>query len=101
MGIVDPAEPGTEVGPQAAMIPLTRTSWLTLSDEATLSSESTEALARRGTLLPALRWFHVVAFALERLNRRLAVFDEASQASHRVGVAPLPDGIAANYSVAW
>ena len=78
MGMVDPAEPGTEVGPHAAMIPLTRTSWLTLFDEATLSSESTEALARRGMLLPALRWFHVVAFALERLNRRLAVFDEAN-----------------------
>ena len=36
-----------------------------------------------------------------RAERRLAAFDEASQASHRVGVAPLPDGIAANYSVAW
>ena len=78
MGIVDPAELGTEVGPHAAMIPLTRTSWLTLLDEATLSAESTETLARRGLLLPALRWFHVVAFALERLNRRLAVFDEAN-----------------------
>ena len=78
MGIVDPAEPGAEAGPHAAMIPLTRTSWLTLFDEATLSSESTEALAREGTLLPALRSFHMVAFALERLNRRLAVFDEAN-----------------------
>ncbi|MDE0395595.1 MAG: ATP-binding cassette domain-containing protein [Gammaproteobacteria bacterium] len=78
MGIVDPAEPGAEVGPHTAMIPLTRTSWLTLFDEATLSSESTEALAREGKLLPALRSFHLVAFALERLNRRLAVFDEAN-----------------------
>ena len=78
MGIVDPAESGAEAGPHAAMIPLTRTSWLTLFDEATLSSQSTEALAREGTLLPALRSFHLVAFALERLNRRLAVFDEAN-----------------------
>lgn len=36
-----------------------------------------------------------------RAERRLEAFDEASQASHRVGVAPLPNGVAANYSVAW
>ena len=36
-----------------------------------------------------------------RAERRLEAFDERSQASHQVGVAPLPDGVAANYSVAW
>ena len=36
-----------------------------------------------------------------RAESRLAAFDEAPQASHRIGVAPLPDGVAANYSVAW
>ena len=36
-----------------------------------------------------------------RAESRLEAFDEAPQASHRVGVAPLPDGVAANYSVAW
>ena len=34
-----------------------------------------------------------------RAKSRLEAF-EATQASHRIGVAPLPDGVAANYSVA-
>ena len=36
-----------------------------------------------------------------RAERRLAAFNEMPQASHRFGVAPLPDGVTANYSVAW
>ena len=75
MDIVDPAE---LAGAGEAMIPLTRTSWLTLFDETTLTGESTEILAERGMLLPALASFHAVAFALERLNRRLAVVDDAN-----------------------
>ena len=75
MDIVDPAE---LAGAGEAMIPLTRTSWLTLFDETTLTGESTETLAERGMLLPALASFHAVAFALERLNRRLAVVDDAN-----------------------
>ena len=78
MDIVDQAELGGTSGPHDAVIPLTRTSWLTLFDEATLSGESTESLARQGMLLPALASFHGVAFALERLNRRLAVVDDAN-----------------------
>ena len=75
MGIVDPAEAG---GPHEAVIPLTRTSWLTLSDEATLTGESTETLAAQGVLLAALASFHAVAFSLERLNRRLVVVDDVN-----------------------
>ncbi|MXZ71265.1 MAG: ATP-binding cassette domain-containing protein [Acidobacteria bacterium] len=78
MDMLDQAELDEASGPRAAVIPLTRTSWLTLFDESTVSAKSTEALAREGALLPALAFFHVVAFALERLNRRLAVVDEAS-----------------------
>ena len=78
MDIVDPAELAEAGGPREAMIPLTRTSWLTLFDETTLTGESTETLAQRGMLLPALASFHAVAFALERLNRRLAVVDDAN-----------------------
>ncbi len=87
MGIVDPAElaeasgshgphgtPGPP-GPHEAVIPLARTSWLTLFDEATLTGQSTETLAEQGRLLPALASFHAVAFTLERLNRRLVVVD--------------------------
>ena len=78
MDIVDPAELAAAGGRDEAVLPLTRTSWLTLFDEAALSGKSTETLARRGTLLPALASFHALAFALERLNRRLAVVDDAN-----------------------
>ena len=50
------------------MIPLTRTAWLTLLDEATLSGKSTETLAEQGKLLPALASFHSVALGMERLT---------------------------------
>lgn len=38
---------------------------------------------------------------VRRAEKRLAAFDEPPGANHRVGVAPLPDGFAANYSLAW
>ena len=78
MDMVDQAELAEAGGPREALIPLTRTSWLTLFDETTVSGKSTEALVRQGMLLPALASFHAVAFALERLNRRLAVVDDAN-----------------------
>ncbi len=78
MDMVDKTELAEASGRQEAVIPLTRTSWLTLFDEATLSGKSTETLAEQGTLLPALSSFHAVALGLERLNRRLAVVDDAN-----------------------
>ena len=78
MDMFDKTEVAEASGRQEAMIPLTRTSWLTLFDEATLSGKSTETLAEQGTLLPALASFHAVALGMERLNRRLAVVDDAN-----------------------
>ena len=78
MDMVDRAELAETGARHEAVMPLTRTSWLTLFDEATVSGESTETLAREGMLLPALASFHATAFALERLNRRLAVVDDAN-----------------------
>ena len=78
MDMVDRAEPAETSARDEAVMPLTRTSWLTLFDEATVSGKSTETLAREGRLLPALASFHATAFALERLNRRLAVVDDAN-----------------------
>ena len=78
MGIIDTAEPAEAGGPHVAVIPLTRTSWLTLFDEATLTGKSTETLAEEGMLMPALASFHAVAFTLERLNRRLVVVDDVN-----------------------
>ena len=78
MDMVDHAELADAGSSNAAVIPLTRTSWLTLIDEATLAGKSTETLAQQGVLLSALASFHAVAFNLERLNRRLAVVDDAN-----------------------
>ncbi len=78
MDVVDETELAEAGGPPEAAVPLTRSSWLTLFDEVTLSGTSTETLARQGTLMPALASFHAVALAMERLNRRLAVVDDAN-----------------------
>ena len=78
MGIVDPAELAESRGRPEAPVPLTRTSWLTLFGEATVSGKSTRTLAEEGALLSALASFHASAFALERHNRRLAVVDVAN-----------------------
>ncbi|MDE0192395.1 MAG: hypothetical protein OXQ90_13655, partial [Gammaproteobacteria bacterium] len=75
MDIVDQAD---LAGSREAVIPLTRTSWLSLFDKATLTGKSTGTVAVEGMLLPALASFHAAAFTLERLNRRLAVVDEAN-----------------------
>ena len=77
MGIVDPAE-RAERGRPGAPIPLTRTSWLTLFGDATVSGRSTRTLAQEGALQSALHAFHAVVFALERHNRRLAAVDVAN-----------------------
>ncbi|MCY3816411.1 MAG: ATP-binding cassette domain-containing protein [Gammaproteobacteria bacterium] len=78
MDLIDCAEIGGAGGTGEAMVALTQTGWLTLSGEATLIAKSSETLAAEGILLPALATFHAVAFALERLNRRLAVVDSAN-----------------------
>ena len=78
MGIVDPLEFAGTSDREEAPMPLTRTSWLSLFDEATLAGESTASLVRQGMLLPALAAFHAVAFSLERHNRRLATVDDAN-----------------------
>ena len=78
MDLIDCAELTGAGGLREAMMPLTHTCWLTLSGEARISASSSETLASEGVLLPALASFHAVAFAVERLNRRLAVVDSAN-----------------------
>ena len=84
MGLIDQAGLAGAGGPQGAAMPLTRTSWLTVLDTATVSGSSTETLVRQGRLLPMLAFFHSVAFALERVNRLLAVVDDANLERARV-----------------
>ena len=75
MSLIDPSE---SQGGDTKMIPLTSVSWLTLMEPVPLLARSSETLAEESLLLPALTHFHSVAFSLERLNRRLAVVDQAN-----------------------
>ena len=69
---------GSGAGEVAGRVPLTSDSWLSLTRPAELSLEPSETLAGEGILLSALAEFHATAFSLERLNRSLAVVDQAN-----------------------
>ena len=60
------------------VVPLTRASWLSVLEDVTIVSRSTETLAEVGALFSALTSFHSATFHIERLNRRLAVVDDAN-----------------------
>ena len=75
MDLVDPVERDPDA---TGWVPLTPASWFTLTGEAKLAARSSEGLAEEDRLLPALADFHAAAFTLGRLNRRLAVVDEAN-----------------------
>lgn len=84
MGLVDPAEDETEPDDAGCALPLTPATWLTLTQDARVSTATSGELAERRRLLPALDAFNRVAFSLERLNRQLAVVDQANLARARV-----------------
>ena len=76
LDLIDPVEHGPDDGP--GTIPLTPASWITMLEAAPSAARASKTLAEEGLLLPALLSFHAVAFALERLNRRLAAVDQAN-----------------------
>ncbi len=79
MGLLDLGQDLSEQDSGHSTIPLTPSLWLTVTDEeVAVSAQSSEALADKGLLLPALASFHAMGFSLERLNRRLAVVDQAN-----------------------
>lgn len=82
MDMVDPAE--IVHGTTESAIPLTRSSWISIFEEVTISGYSTETLAKDGSLLAALASFHRIALHMERLNRRLAVVDDANLERDRI-----------------
>ena len=81
MGLIDPATAGSG---NASAIPLTPESWFSLLEPVQLSVQSSRELADDGRLLAALADFNALAFALERLNRRLAAVDQANLERARV-----------------
>ena len=78
LGLIDAAESRADGGAAPVEIPLTMETWLSLKEAVVLGARTSEALAEQGTLLSALADFHAVAFSLERLNRSLAVVDQAN-----------------------
>ena len=78
LGLIDAAESRADGGAAPGEIPLTPATWLSLKEAVVLGARTSEALAVQGTLLSALADFHAVAFSLERLNRSLAVVDQAN-----------------------
>ncbi|MCY4130306.1 MAG: ATP-binding cassette domain-containing protein [Gammaproteobacteria bacterium] len=78
MDMIDPTERAATNNVTEAAIPLTHASWLSLVEEATFTEISTESLVQQELFLPSLAAFHKIAFTLERLNRQLAVVDEAN-----------------------
>ena len=78
LGLIDAAESRADGGTAPVEIPLTMETWLSLKEAVVLGARTSEALAEQGTLLSALADFHAVAFSLERLNRGLAVVDQAN-----------------------
>lgn len=84
LGLIDPTEGNSRGKTVADTIPLTPATWLTLMGKTRLFSRSSKDLAENGLLLPALANFHVTAFIHERLNRNLAVADQANLERDRV-----------------
>jgi len=84
MGLIDPAQGESEPGGSGCALPLTPATWLSLTREVRVSTASSVELADRNLLLPAVTAFNHTAFSLERLNRQLAVVDQANLARARV-----------------
>ena len=75
---MDLVEVGGRDNATTAALPLTPASWLTLPLQMQLSMPiSSDDLAVNGRLLPALTSFHALALETERINRMLAVVDQA------------------------
>ena len=78
MGLIDLGQDTPECDSGFSTIPLTPASWITLLDEVGVFAQSSESLADKGLLLPALANFHTIGLSLEQLNRGLAAVDQAN-----------------------
>ena len=78
LGLIEFSGSGPDDGGASGAIPLTSATWITLTQSSRLSAHSSESLAGEGLLLSALANFHQVALSLERINRSLAVVDQAN-----------------------
>ena len=77
MSLADPSGAG-------GYIPLAPATWLALRRDLRIATTSSGELAERRELLAAVEGFNRVALSVERLNRLLAVADQANLARERV-----------------
>ncbi|MCY4100713.1 MAG: hypothetical protein OXF46_07305, partial [Rhodobacteraceae bacterium] len=63
---------------EVSFVPLTRMSWITVLQNITITSTSTEEVINQGLLPQALSSFHLLAYNLEHLNRKLALVDDTN-----------------------
>ena len=84
MGLTDPADDEADPARAGRELPLAPATWLTLRRDVRVSTVSSLDLAERKQLLPALNAFNRIALSVERLNRLLAVADQANLARERV-----------------
>ncbi len=84
LGLIDPADGETDHAGAGPELPLAPATWLTLPQDVRVSTSSSRELAERNLLLPALNAFNQIALSVERLNRLLALADQANLARERV-----------------
>ena len=84
LDLIDPGDVETDAASAGHAVPLTPSMWLTLTEERQVSTLSSRELAERKLLISALGTFNAVAFQLERVNRLLAVADQANVAREGV-----------------
>jgi len=79
MGLIETGAGEADADGAAEWVPLTQASWLTLAQPGRPAEAlSSENLATRRELLPALNQFHRIALALQRINRSLLIVDQAN-----------------------
>ena len=77
-GLIELVADDVEGDLESLEIPLTRNSWIYLSEQQQLLVQSSDVLEQKGILLPALARFHEVALSMERINRGLNIADEVN-----------------------
>ncbi len=84
LGTLDPSDGRSEDEGEEGEIPLVPTTWISLTGSKQLSVCTSETLAEKGRLIPALARFHALTFSVERLNRGMAVADQANLERERI-----------------
>ena len=78
MDVVDETECMLPATQESSWTPLTRSSWLSIFNAVSVECQSTESMIRQGLLPGALNVFNHLVLEMKRINRGLALVDEAN-----------------------